>query len=82
MARQGGATTAPSFRVRDVTAAPLCSQGRTRLKMALEKKRWLEFWALLAVGTCDSSIVRLEIENVRELEGVMRVLGTIQSRDC
>ena len=42
--------------------------------MALEKKRWLEFWALLAVGTCDSSIVRLEIENVRELEGVMRVL--------
>ena len=74
MARQGGATTAPSFRVRDVTAAPLCSQGRTRLKMALEKKRWLEFWALLAVGTCDSSIVRLEIENVRELEGVMHVL--------
>ena len=42
--------------------------------MALEKMRWLEFWALLAVGTCDSSIVRLEIENVRELEGVMRVL--------
>ena len=45
--------------------------------MALEKKRWLEFWALVAVGACDSSIVRLEIENVGELEGVMRVLPSI-----